>query len=204
MDRVAASSLSPRWHCRLLYHLVRHFRSQTILELGTSLGISTLYLHLANPKAELVSIEGRASIWQRANQHINQLGNRKRVRLLHGSFAERLPEVLPSLDPLDLYFIDGDHRYEAVLANYHLAAAHLHAGSVVIVHDIYWSRGMTRAWHALQERSEVKLSVDLYHLGLLFYDTRLGRVRHETLIRWLYKPWRMGFFASSGVNDRSS
>ena len=42
--------------------MVKHYQPATILELGTSLGITTSYLSLAKPDARLITMEGSKEI----------------------------------------------------------------------------------------------------------------------------------------------
>ncbi|MCB0635570.1 MAG: hypothetical protein KDC54_03080 [Lewinella sp.] len=47
---------------RQLFHLARLFRPATILELGTNLGFSSLYLRAAAPHARMITLEGHPGV----------------------------------------------------------------------------------------------------------------------------------------------
>jgi protein-L-isoaspartate O-methyltransferase len=86
----------------------------TVLELGSSLGISTSYMAAAlPPQAKLHTVEGAAPVAALAQAHIQQLGYSQQVQLTEGLFDEVLPALLPTLNAVDLAYIDGNHRYAA-------------------------------------------------------------------------------------------
>ncbi|HEY4797685.1 MAG TPA: SAM-dependent methyltransferase, partial [Bacteroidia bacterium] len=59
---IAGRSLKSKKYGQLLFRLVNRFKPETIVELGTSLGITAAYLASANPKAKIVTIEGCPNI----------------------------------------------------------------------------------------------------------------------------------------------
>ncbi|MDQ3392618.1 MAG: SAM-dependent methyltransferase, partial [Bacteroidota bacterium] len=54
---IAKSGLSSPKFSKLLYKLVDHFNPTTVLELGTSLGINSLYLSSHNPQIKVYTFE---------------------------------------------------------------------------------------------------------------------------------------------------
>lgn len=59
---IARHSLKSRKYASLLYRMVKYFHPSKILELGTSLGISSSYMAKANPATEIITIEGCPNI----------------------------------------------------------------------------------------------------------------------------------------------
>ncbi|WP_443632869.1 hypothetical protein ABXT64_10420 [Candidatus Marifrigoribacter sp. Uisw_064] len=41
--------------------------------------------------------------------------------------------------------------------------------SVIIFDDIYWSSAMNEAWLEICENEKVKISIDMFHWGLIFF-----------------------------------
>ena len=70
VSEIAKVSVIAVKYGELLFRLVNHFQPQTILELGTSLGLSALYMHKAAPKAELVTVEGCSNTYSFARSLI--------------------------------------------------------------------------------------------------------------------------------------
>lgn len=178
---------------RLLFRLVLHCKPTTLLELGTALGISTAYQAAAALGLPFITIEGCPETAALAARHFQQL-NLPSVRLMKGTFKEVLPEALHALKRLDYLYIDGDHRRGACLEYFEKCLAYAHSGSVFVIGDIHWSGEMEKAWKEMRLHPRVSLSIDLFHLGLLFFREEQREKEHFTLIRSALKPWRMGFW----------
>ena len=178
---------------RLLFRLVNFLKPSTLLEMGTSLGISTAYQAAAALRSTMITIEGCPETAALAQQHFQQL-NLPNVRLLTGPFREKLPEALQKLQKLDYLYLDGDHRHGASLEYFEQCLPYAHAGSVFVIADIHWSGEMEDAWREMRRHPRVGLSVDLFHLGLLFFREEQREKEHFTVIKASKKPWRMGFF----------
>lgn len=191
---VASTSLSTRMQCEQLYRLVHWLKPNTIVELGTSLGVSTLYQQLANPSAQMISVEGRASLHAIACANMERISLEKQPTLLHGTFEDLLPLVFKQLGAIDYVFIDGDHRYEAVLSLMAQIMPKLSQRSVVVLHDIHWSSGMEAAWEAVINQYVPSVALDLYTMGILCFRPEIKTPIRHTLIKTRFKPWRLGFF----------
>ncbi|NND07622.1 MAG: class I SAM-dependent methyltransferase [Saprospiraceae bacterium] len=194
VSKVAEMSLAPRCHGMLYHHLASMLRPRNVLELGTSLGISTAYLFSGWPHANLVSLEGDENLVSRAAASLQTLFSEQRPKIVLGAFSQNLPWVLAELRELDLVLIDGDHRYQATLDYYQQIKPYLSKHAIVVIHDIHWSAGMSKAWSELQKDKEVKLSVDLYKMGLLCRSEALTVKQSYTYLPWMFKPWRVGLF----------
>lgn len=174
-----------------LFRMVQHFRPRNILELGTSLGISTLYLKLGSLQIPLITVEGSPETAKIARRNLFQLkaGN---WELWESSFQQALDKLQAVSHPLDFVYIDGDHRGEATLNYVRQCIRLLSNHSVVVIADIYWSQDMEAAWKDLQSLPEVPLSLDLFHFGILIFDSNIMVKQHYPLVSWRLKPWRSG------------
>jgi len=170
---VSASAVRPKYG-KLLFRLSSWFQPKTILELGTSLGIGTLYLAKGNPGADLVTVEGSAETAGFAKKNFAKL-NIANVRSLTGNFDEVLPQLLKDNPVFDLAYIDGNHGYEATLRYYNLLKYHVNNDSLLIFDDIHWSGEMEQAWQEICSDPEVTVSLDLFQFGLVFFSKKLSK-----------------------------
>lgn len=177
-----------------LFRLVHFCKPNTMLELGTSLGISTLYQAGAAMEAQFVTLEGCPQTAKVAQMNIRQMGM-PNIRVEIGDFIEILPKVLPQLKKLDYFYLDGNHQEQPVLDYFEMALPYLHTKSVVVIADNHWSTGMNRAWQTLQKHPKVTMSIDLFDFGILFFDNAFLDKQHYSIIRAKMKPWRMGFWS---------
>jgi predicted O-methyltransferase YrrM len=93
---------------RLLYMLARSFGASTIVEFGTSFGISTLHLAAAlrdNGGGRLITSEFEPSKIERARAHLTEGGVIDLVEIRQGDALQTLRADLP--DTIDLVLLDG-------------------------------------------------------------------------------------------------
>ncbi|MBH2003926.1 MAG: class I SAM-dependent methyltransferase [Sphingobacteriia bacterium] len=167
ISAIAASSLKPRKFGQLLFRLVNYFSPATILELGTSLGITTAYLASANSNAHVITMEGSAAVAEIARSNFNKLGL-KNIKLVTGNFDETLGPLLAGLHQIDVAFLDGNHRYEPTMRYFNQVMEKAHANTLIILDDIHWSREMEQAWEEVKGDSRIRLTIDLFYIGLVF------------------------------------
>lgn len=193
-ELVAASAIGDS-EGALLFRLALWSKAESILELGTNAGISSLYLHFADRRAKLHTIEGNPEVAGLARKTFEIARCSNNLHQYVGTFSEILPQLLPTLDQLDLVFIDGDHRYEATVDYVQQCLSKVNENSIVVVADIHWSADMERAWEDLKKLPTVKASIDTYHFGFLFFKSGLTPQQHLSLVDAKWKLWRMGFFS---------
>ncbi len=151
---------------RLLNRLADEPPTTRILELGTSLGLSTAYLALSNNP--VITIEGCPQTARVAKANFGQLGLNN-IELFIGDFATTFPQVLRDYSDINFVFIDGNHSYAATIDYYRQLSQYLPDQSVIIFDDIYWSEGMTRAWKEIVVDNKNQVTIDLFHVGLVFF-----------------------------------
>ena len=177
----------------LLFRLALWLRPEQIIELGTNAGISTVYLHAADTRTPLQTVEGNPEVAALARETFRRAGVSERVQASTATFAEWLSRSPPTPPTRLLAFVDGDHRYQPTLDYVEQLLQRANDESVIVVADIHWSPGMERAWQELQGHPRVTAAVDTYHFGLLFLRPELNGPK-LALIPTRYKPWRVGFF----------
>ena len=115
----------------LLYMLARSSRARTIVEFGTSFGISTLYLAAAlrdNGGGHLITSEFESSKVARARDHLTAGGLIDLVEIREGDALETLSVDLP--ETIDLLLLDGAKAlYPEILS---LVESRLRSGSLII------------------------------------------------------------------------
>ncbi|MGB3800791.1 MAG: class I SAM-dependent methyltransferase [Lewinella sp.] len=179
---------------RFLFRLSLWLRPQRIIEFGTNAGISTLYLHLANTRTPLLTVEGNPEVADLARTTFSMAQVSSSLCLFNNRFAEWLTTQKDLERECTLFFLDGNHQQQPTLEYVRTLLQRVTRDSVFVVADIHWSAEMEAAWAELKDLPEVTASVDLYHFGLLFFRPELNGP-HLTLIPTRYKPWRVGFFS---------
>ncbi|MBJ2174591.1 class I SAM-dependent methyltransferase [Aureibaculum sp. A20] len=152
---------------QLLGRLVSYFDIEHTLEIGTSLGISTAAMHLANPKNSITTLEGCPNTAQIAKNSFETF-ELKNITIVIGSFAETLPKVLKN-KTYDFIYFDGNHQKQATIDYFLTCLPHTHNETVFIFDDIYWSEGMSEAWQYIKNHPSVTVSIDTFYWGIVFF-----------------------------------
>ena len=151
---------------RLLIRFVQYFKPQNILEIGTSLGLSTYCLYLGNPKAVITTLEGCEETSKVARTQLKKFNFYP--TLITGNFKEILPTALQNRQ-FDLIYIDGNHQKEATISYFEQCLNSIHNDSIIIFDDIHWSTGMKEAWEIIRKNKKVTVSIDTFQWGIVFF-----------------------------------
>jgi predicted O-methyltransferase YrrM len=179
---IARSSLKPKKYAQLLFRIVHHYKPAIIIELGTSLGITTSYLASGNKQAKVHTCEGATNIADIAQNNFNKLGL-KNIELIQGNFDETLPLLLTKINKIDLAFIDGNHRKEPTLNYFYQLLDHSTSSTILIFDDVHWSAEMEAAWQEIQNHPSVTLSIDLFFIGIIFLNKNF-KAKQQFSIRY--------------------
>ncbi len=179
-------------YCRFLFHLINEYKPKTMLEMGTSVGISTLYQSRAAMKAKFITIEGDPGIAEVARQNLTRM-KATNVQQMVGTFEEKLEPALKELKTLDYAFIDGNHREKPTIEYFEKCLEYANENSIFVFDDIHWTQGMEDAWNTIIAHPKVTLSIDMYFFGLVFFRKDFKKKENIALARRAWKPWIMGF-----------
>lgn len=176
---IARMAAKPAKYGRLLHRIVAHYGTRNVLELGTSLGLSSAYMASAPGVQELLTLEGAPAILQTAETNLRSLGL-KNVRTLCGDFDQTLPQALDIMTP-DLIFFDGNHRYEPTMRYFHQCRARTGDDAVFIFDDIHWSREMEGAWRDIRQTPGVTCTIDLFFIGVVCFRPHFREPLHISI-----------------------
>jgi predicted O-methyltransferase YrrM len=166
---IARTAAKPRQLGQLLFRLVNHFQPRTVLELGTSLGLTTAYLATPSSHSRVITFEGCPATAAVARTTFDAL-NLNNVKLIEGNLDDTLAPILAALPgSIDFAFFDGNHRYEPTLRYFEQCLTRRTDQSVFVFDDIHWSVEMNRAWETIKMHPEVALTIDLFYMGLVFF-----------------------------------
>lgn len=177
---IARSSLKATKFAQLLHRVVAYYQPKTIIELGTSLGVTSAYLATGNNEAKVYTFEGAASIAAVARTIFSEL-HLQQVRLVEGNFDQTLPKILPNIQTIDLAFIDGNHRKEPTLHYFNQLLQKSNEQTIIIFDDIHWSREMEEAWDEIKRHPAVTLTIDLFFIGFVFFRKEQKVPQHFTV-----------------------
>ena len=171
--KIIKQSAIPKKYGRLLYNLAGYFKPESILELGTSVGISTAFIGSAPKNSEFITIDASEAKLNVAKEIANRLDLNK-IQFIHGNFDEVLDSALLKINNLDFVFFDGNHRKEPTLRYFQSCLEKAHNNSVFIFDDIHWSNEMEEAWNEIKRNKKVRVSIDIFRMGIVFFRSELS------------------------------
>lgn len=171
---IVNNSSKQKKHGRLLYRLVNYLKPEIIIELGTSVGLSSAYLGFGAPSSKVITVEGCPNIAELARKNFIEL-QLHNFSLINGSFDHVLPDILNSVDKVDFVFIDGNHREEPTIKYFEQCLTKAVNDSVFVFDDIHWSEGMENAWNYIQNHPRVTLTIDIFFMGIVFLKKELSK-----------------------------
>ena len=151
----------------LLIRLTEYFKPQSILEFGTSVGLSSSAMSIGNPNAIINTLEGCPNTAKVASELFNEFSF-KNIKVTIGEFENSLSSITPN-KKLDLVFFDGNHQEKPTLEYFEYCLEFIHNDSVFIFDDIYWSKEMQSAWKKIKEHPKVKVTIDTFKWGIVFF-----------------------------------
>lgn len=170
-DIARRSAKSPKY-AQLLFRLANSNRSQTTLELGTCVGLTTLYLAAANRQGKVITLDGDETLCKIARSNFDQFGGAN-IESRDGLIDNELPSIVNNISQLDFAFFDANHTGEATQKYFELCLPKAHKNSIFVFDDIYRSKDMCAAWQKIKARENIRLAIDIYQMGIVFFNTDL-------------------------------
>ncbi|MGH9349333.1 MAG: class I SAM-dependent methyltransferase [Vicinamibacterales bacterium] len=175
-----------------------------VLEIGAAAGGSFyIWCRLADPRGKKVSVDLPGGIYGGEPQ-ANRMTRYRRDRMMRGwapgvhlvagiSASDEVRSQVAAVlgaDRLDLLFIDGDHTYEAVKADFELYSRFVSPSGAIAFHDINDTAfhraqnvGVARLWSALEgDKREFNARREWGGIGVLT-GVRAGEAAADRVVR---------------------
>ena len=175
---ITTKSVKSAKYGQLLFRLSDYIQARNILELGTSFGLTTSYLAASSSSSRVVSLEGSQQIADVAIENFKKT-DIKNIKIIVGNIDQTLSKVLAEFDFLDLIFIDANHKYQALINYFEQGLTKINSNSIMVIDDIYWSSEMEKAWTIIKENPMVMSTIDLFELGIVFFNSDLNKKHYK-------------------------
>lgn len=175
---------------RQLFLLAQWLAPETMLELGSSVGIGTLYLASAKRGTRFLSLEGCPQTAAVARNNLDIMGLRN-VDIVTGAFEETLLPALQRLGHIDLVYLDGNHRLEPTLHYFETCLPFARDQTVFVLDDVHWSPDMETAWQRIRQHPRVTLSLDFFDFALVFVNPDFKVKQHWNIVPAWWKFWKI-------------
>lgn len=165
-DIAKIAGISPK-KSKLLLKIVSYFNFESVLEIGTSVGLGTATLSIANAHAKIITLEGCKNTAAVSKSVFNTF-ELKNIDVVIGNFKNSLPQILKN-NSFDCIFFDGNHQKQPTLNYFNWCLNSIKNNTVFIFDDIYWSSEMLSAWNIIKSNPKVTVSIDTYYFGIVFF-----------------------------------
>ncbi len=179
---IARRSLKLPKYAQLLFRMVNYYQPVLVVELGTSLGITTAYLAAANKSRQVYTLEGAPAIAAFAKRNFESL-HLTNVHQVTGNFDNTLQPLLEKIRKAAFVFVDGNHRKEPTIRYFHYLLPYIDNDSILVFDDIHWSAEMEAAWEEIRQHSTVTCTIDLFFIGIVLFNTDF-KVKQDFTIRF--------------------
>ena len=182
VKNIAKGSLAKKKYAQTMARLVNWLgtsRSLNIVELGTSLGVTTAYLAAVDSRNKVVTYEGCPAVAEIAKENWKTLGLSNIECVVGEITVDSLQITVDGSRGIDVAFIDANHTHAGTRAYFNVLAEKMHEKSVMIVDDIHYNEEMDKAWQEICEDKRVTSTMDLYQMGLVFFDKNYWRKNYK-------------------------
>jgi len=187
----------------LLFRLVNFFKCKSILQIGSSTGLMSLYLALPLRKiCRCYVLEKRTGLLESVQTFAgnNFLNN---LHWAEGDYAESLEQLKPEIATFDFIFINEKGDSQKTRETLQLIETFIYRDTVMAIDNIKRDKSMKKLWQEIKNRPDVGLTVDLLSLGLVFFNTKLYKQHYKSYFddgkkQNLYKKRRRRFYLLGG------
>lgn len=161
-------------HGQLLFRLANYFKPKQILQIGTGMGLSTLYLTAYSSHVHCIALEEDPGQAEWTHWCLERMGKRN-VKVKQGSYDSLLSNTLAHLGTVDFLFFNVPEKAEALYSYFEMSLEHIQPGTVLLIEEIRKSQMMENFWYQVKAHPAVVVTFDLYHLGLVFFNKKMYR-----------------------------
>lgn len=168
ISKIAKTAGISSKRAKLLFRITNYFQPDSILEIGTSLGLATSVLSLGNPDAEITTLEGCPEISAIAKNQFEKF-NLENINPVITEFSAYFKNLQFPTSNFQLIYFDGNHSKRATLSYFESLLPTATNESIWIFDDIHWSPEMEDAWKIIQNHPKVSVTIDTFHWGIAFF-----------------------------------
>lgn len=174
---VKKEAISPKKGA-LLFRLANYFKPRNILQVGSSLGLSTLYLSSYATGLNCISIEPLRE-WASISQWVYEEAARTAVDLHVGEPRELLPGCLQEIKTLDFVFFNNRDEQIDTLGLFSTCMPYANEHTLFVIDGINKNKRMRTVWNEIIRHPEVTVTIDLRTSGLVFLNKKLHKRNYK-------------------------
>jgi len=187
----------------LLFRMVNFFNCRNVIEIGSSTGVMGLYLAASSrTRCNCWLLDERRGLAQPVREfatahHLNKL------QYIEGDYKTSINVLCAELPAVDLLFINYLSETHTIDELLHECRCLISKHSILILDNIGRDKKMRRVWQSLKQHPQSRIVVDLYGLGIVFFDDRFPKQCYKVYFNYgekqnLHTNRRQGLHFLSG------
>lgn len=168
----------------LLFRLVNFFKCRTVLQIGGSTGIMSLYFSMSAPKTcTCWVLEERGDLLNEIRE-FTEHRNLNKWRISYGAYEESLSKLKNLLKTADILFLNQFGNPELTKRAFDLSQSFIGENTILIIDGIEANKKMRSLWKEWQNLPDTQVSVNLYALGILFFNKKLQKQHYKNYFNY--------------------
>ncbi|MDD2435944.1 MAG: SAM-dependent methyltransferase [Massilibacteroides sp.] len=168
-----------KWEIRpkygaLLMRISNYLKPQNLLLIGSDLSFSALYSSSYASTTRCVVLEEKTEI-AAFSRSVIEKHRAKNILLKEGVYQKTVSEVLEHTDKLDFVYFGYPNDSALDIPVFECILPHLHEHSVLILRGIRKTKDRKEFWNRLCARPEVSVTIDVYELGIAFFNHKIHK-----------------------------
>ena len=168
ISKIAKTAGITQKSAELLFRITNYFQPESVLEIGTSLGLATSALALGNKKSKITTLEGCPETAKIAQDQLQKF-NINNVESVVKEFKTYFENCQLSTVNYQLIYFDGNHSKKATLDYFEILLPTITNETIWIFDDIHWSKDMEESWEIIKIHPKVSVTIDTFQWGLVFF-----------------------------------
>jgi 16S rRNA G527 N7-methylase RsmG len=175
-NAIYKKTLSPKKGA-LLFRLANYFKAKNILQIGSGMGIPTLYLTSYSKNINCLVLESEESFSEIAKKVIKK-GSDKNIEVRVGEYKDTLQEALSDLKEIDIVYFDYCNDYEINYNLFEQCVKYTNVNSIFIINGIKANNNSRKLWNKICDNEKVTVSIDMYSIGIVTFNPKLHKKKY--------------------------
>jgi predicted O-methyltransferase YrrM len=163
-----------------LFRMVNFFKCRNVIQIGSTTGVMGLYLAMASrTETDCWLLEERRDLSQSVREFA-LAHNLSKLHYIEGDYLVNLKILHSTLPEADLMYINqlpASMKTEELM---HWCMPFMQKKSILILNGIVKNKAMRNFWQSLKDHPQSRVTMDLYALGIVFFEDKLPKRQYKT------------------------
>lgn len=166
---------------QILFRLVNYYKPKTIVELGTTMGFSTLYLATPNSQAHVITLSEKKEISDLAKNNFKK-SSVCNILLKEGGIESNFRKLIQEQVQFDFLSINCTMLPRGFYSYCNTLLQTGSFGGVIVINEPYFWESNRDDLKKIKLHDQVRVVIDLFHIVILILDSNLQK--EEFVLRY--------------------